>query len=266
MRVLEARHFASPYSRASERTVKDYEIDIECSKGRVYTYNGVTQALSRGDILVRMPGEKVSSVGAQDSYLLTLDFSAKAQSTVYSRNIKGDIQPKTDNELIVGLPSVIHPRNPNALLDIYVKLAGVADLSSAEARELASEIIFMLNAECAHARYRALKPRETVIDKVICYMEEHISDDLTLDGIAAVAHLDKSYLVRLFKKEVKKTPIAMLIEMRLDRAADYVAATDMKISEIASSLGYKTPSFFIAEYKKRFGITPEAQRKNMRST
>lgn len=264
VKILESRHFVSPYAKATERTVKDYEIDIECSKNRIYTYNGITQVLSYGDILVRTPGGTVSSIGAQESYILTLDLSTREQPAVYSRNIQGDIQPQTDNELITQLPSIIHTRNPSMLLDIYIKLSSITDLSSTEADELVNEIVFILNAECAHARYKSIKPRETISEKVISYMENHISDELTLDDIATDLHFNKSHIVRAFKKETGKTPIASLIEMRLDRASDLVAITDMKISDIAFSVGYKTVSFFIAEYKKRFGVTPEAQRRASR--
>ena len=53
----------------------------------------------------------------------------------------------------------------------------------------------------------------------------------------------------------------MLVEMRLDRASDLVFTTDMSISDIAAACGYATVSFFISEYKRRFGQTPEAHRR-----
>ena len=91
-------------------------------------------------------------------------------------------------------------------------------------------------------------------------MENNLSKHITLDELAAVSNFEKSYFIRFFKKESGTTPFKMLNEMRLERASDLIASTDMKICDIANSLGYNTTSFFISEYKKRFGITPACHR------
>jgi len=78
--------------------------------------------------------------------------------------------------------------------------------------------------------------------------------------------LEKSYLVCLFRRETGQTPMKMLARIRLDRACDLVANTQMKIGEIGEACGFSTPSFFISEYKKRFVLTPSAHRSNASST
>ena len=60
------------------------------------------------------------------------------------------------------------------------------------------------------------------------------------------------------------TPIEMLISLRMDKASDLVANTNIKICDIAEICGYNTTSFFISEYKKRFGMTPEVHRKALK--
>jgi len=264
--ILEARVFVSEYPSAHERTVKDYEIDIECTDNRLYTYNGQTYKLKSGDIIIKAPGAVVSSIGDQKSYILTLDFSQREHSTVYSRNIAGELQPLSDNELITALPCVFHPRNPYLLFEIYEKLVQTPLLSSLEAELLVDEIIYIINADLTHAAYLQAKRTNEVTHKVIDYMEKNLSKKITLDELAKVTNFEKSYFVRFFKKETGTTPFKMLSEMRLERASDLVVSTDMKINEIAESLGYNTLSFFISEYKKRFVLTPSAHRSNASST
>lgn len=258
--ILEARIFTSSCLVAYERIVKDYEIDFECSDDRLYTCNGKTYKTKNGDILIRKPGDVVSSVGKQKSYILTLDFSSDKQVSVYSRNIPGAIQPLSSNELITAFPSLIHPRNPLALLKIYEKIVRLPVLSSIKAQALVDEIIFILNSDVAHKIYAAEKDENDVIGKVIDYMEEHISKKITLSELAAISNFEKSYFVRFFKKECGTTPFKMLNEMRLEHASDLVISTNMKICDIAMSYGYNTTSFFISEYKKRFGVTPACHR------
>ena len=260
-KILEARAFSSSFCAAPERTVKDYEIDIERTDGRIYYLNGKEYKLSRGDVFFRAPGDVVSSVGAQSSYILTLDFSNRAHKGIYSRNILGEIQEKNSSPLLLKLPEVTHPRSRGALLEIYRTLVNLPDRTSPAVCMLAEEIIYTLNAELAHKEYEAQRLDTTVADTAIRYMAQNLSAKVTLDEIAAEVHLEKSYFVRLFRKETGKTPIAMLVEMRLDRASDLVFTTDMSISDIAAACGYATVSFFISEYKRRFGQTPEAHRR-----
>jgi AraC-like DNA-binding protein len=66
--------------------------------------------------------------------------------------------------------------------------------------------------------------------------------------------------VRLFRETYGQTPIKMLIDMRLEHACDLIANTEMPVAEIAAACGYSSASYFIAEYKKHFGITPLRQR------
>ena len=128
---------------------------------------------------------------------------------------------------------------------------------------LVDEIIFLLNADLAHEEFMRLNSHSSIIDKAIGYMEKNLSLKIALDELASIANLEKSYFIRLFKKETGRTPFKILNEMRLDRASDLLATTDMKVSEIASAVGFGTTSFFISEYKKRFGFTPREHRKNI---
>ena len=261
--ILESRLFISQGSLSRKRTVKDYEIDIECADGREYTYNGITYKLKRGDVLVRTPGGTVSSRGFQRSYLLTLDFTDRKADSTYSRNIPGELQDIFDNELITSLEPVIHPRNSYALFEIYENLSLTLHLESDFALALVDEIIFTLNADIAHEKYLKKNKTDSTIDKIINYMEENIEKRIRLDDLARISNLEKSYLIRYFKSKTGTTPFNTLSIMRLNRASDLLLTTEMKISEIALAVGYNTTSFFISDYKKRFGITPSVHRKNI---
>ena len=260
--ILEARVFISDASVAHKRIVKDYEIDVECIDGREYTYNGKTYRLKAGDVLLRSPGGIVSSHGKQKSYLLTLDLTAAAAPSPYSRNIAGPLQPLTSDELITALPPVLHPRSPFVLFELYERLIRTPLLNSTEAALLVDEILYLLNAERVHKAYLQQKSANNVIGNVLRFMENNLSRRITLEELAAVSNFEKSYFIRFFKKETGMTPFQMLGNMRLERAGDLVVSTDVKLQDIAESLGYNTFSFFISEYKKRFGLTPAAHRKS----
>lgn len=259
--ILEARRFIAPNATFRTRTVKDYEIDMEFTAGRIYSYNSIKDyKLSSGDVLVRKPHGIVSATGAQNSYLLTLDFSGDVEQDMYSRNKQTAFQPICDYEPVQRLESIIHPTHPNDIMSIYKKLISLSDRSSLITKELAHQLIYTLNAEILKKNYELLKPTETISECIIAYMQENLNRQITLDEISKLVHREKSYLVRLFRSETGKTPIEALVDMRLTTASDLIATSDLSVYEIATQCGYNTVSFFISKYKQRYGMTPEKHR------
>lgn len=260
--ILEARKFITNSTTYINREVKDYEIDMECTADRIYSYDSIKKhRLSYGDILVRKPHSVVSAIGAQNSFLLTLDFSGTTNQDMYSRNIQGQFQPICEYEPILRLEPIIHPSHVNEVMNIYQNLISLPDRNSQVAKELVQQLIYTLNAEISKKNYKLLKSTGTISETIIAYMQEHLNRNITLDEISNLVHLEKSYLVRLFRSETGKTPIESLIEMRLTKASDLIATSDLSIYEIASQCGYNTVSFFISKYKQRYGMTPEAHRR-----
>lgn len=72
-------------------------------------------------------------------------------------------------------------------------------------------------------------------------------------------------LNRLFKIHFNKTPHEYLTDYKLRYAKSLLRSTDMKILDIAMTMGYSTLSQFQVNFKKNFGITPGQYRKNIRS-
>ncbi len=266
--ILEARHFIAENGHSTERQTKDYEIDMELADGRRYIYNRSEPiALCRGDILVRSPRTLCQTLhGGQSTYLLTLDFSDRAHDPSYTRNLPGEAHPIEPNPLIDRLPPIIHPENTEVIARIYRRLISFSDTSCEAAKESALELLYRLNAEVCRGNYERLKEKRGICDELLSYMRANCDKKITLNELSAIVHLDKSYLSRLFRAETGKTPINALIDIRMERACDLVTSTDEPIGNISALCGYRTISFFIAEYKKRYGLTPVAHRELLASS
>ena len=95
---------------------------------------------------------------------------------------------------------------------------------------------------------------------VIDYMHENFASDVTLDQLAAVAHLSKYHLVRTFKASTGLPPHAYLRHIRLTRAATMLRATDTRINAVAAACGYRNASRFAAAFRRRYGASPASYR------
>ena len=94
------------------------------------------------------------------------------------------------------------------------------------------------------------------IQKAIDYIDNHVSEPITLSQIATHLHLSREYVAGLFKKETGMTVSQYVNEQKLMRACDLLRDTPQNLTEIALSLGYSDYSYFSYIFKKRFGVSP----------
>jgi PAS domain S-box-containing protein len=86
---------------------------------------------------------------------------------------------------------------------------------------------------------------------------------LTLTTLANTLGRQSAYLGRLFREEVGVTVHEYLTRARLrDGAAQVASGT--KVEAVALSLGYRSKKNFYRQFKRRFGCTPEAYRRQQR--
>jgi AraC-like DNA-binding protein len=83
----------------------------------------------------------------------------------------------------------------------------------------------------------------------------------SLHGLADEFNLSKSYLQRLFKQQTGLRLGHIIIEQKLDRAAQLLKSTNMRIKEIAASVGYEHTSSFIRAFERRFSDAPQVYRR-----
>lgn len=88
------------------------------------------------------------------------------------------------------------------------------------------------------------------------YMEEEIS----LNTIAAWVGMSPSYFSSIFSKEMGKTFVEYLTEIRIEKAKELLVCTSMKTSEVGYEVGYKDPHYFSYIFKKVQGCSPKDYR------
>lgn len=85
----------------------------------------------------------------------------------------------------------------------------------------------------------------------------YMSDEISLNTIAAEVGMGPSYFSSIFSKEMGKTFVEYLTEIRMDRAKELLMCSSMKTSEIGYEVGYKDPHYFSYIFKKTQNCTPK---------
>jgi AraC-like DNA-binding protein/mannose-6-phosphate isomerase-like protein (cupin superfamily) len=100
-----------------------------------------------------------------------------------------------------------------------------------------------------------------IIRPALEYMMENLQENISIDQLASVSHLSKSYFMNCFKKAVGIGAIEHLTHLRINAACDALSNTGKQISEIAFSCGYSNLSNFNRQFKQIMGCSPKEYRK-----
>jgi AraC family transcriptional regulator len=92
---------------------------------------------------------------------------------------------------------------------------------------------------------------------VVEYIEEHLDAGLTLEQMAAAAHLSAYHFARQFKAATELPPHQYVIMRRVERAKQLLeAGTDLSLAEVAAHAGFSDQSQFSHHFKHLVGVTP----------
>ena len=88
------------------------------------------------------------------------------------------------------------------------------------------------------------------------YIDNHFKENLSLDQLAQLAHVNKYYLAHAFRREFNTSPINYLISRRVEESRFLLRETDHSMSIIAQMLGFSSPSYFSQCFRRVEGVSP----------
>lgn len=109
------------------------------------------------------------------------------------------------------------------------------------------------------------KEKSGYIKKAKEYISAHYSENINLDDICDYAAISKNYFCHLFKNETGISIWEFLTIFRVERAKDFLIASDMKNYEVSFRIGYENPSYFSKTFKKITGKSPSEFRNQIKN-
>jgi AraC family transcriptional regulator len=92
---------------------------------------------------------------------------------------------------------------------------------------------------------------------VIEYIHHHLDAELSLDRLAAVAHVSPFHFARLFKHSTGLPPHQYVIARRVERAKELLREPDrLALADVATEVGFADQSHFTRHFKRLVGVTP----------
>lgn len=107
--------------------------------------------------------------------------------------------------------------------------------------------------------------KERVITGITKYMQEHLSEDVSLHILPEEFHLNSQYISQLFKNEIGVNFLTYLTNIRMEHAKKMLLSSSLSIAEVSEQSGYGDYRVFTKVFKKSEGITPSQYRRDFLS-
>ncbi|HZG84020.1 response regulator [Paenibacillus sp.] len=98
--------------------------------------------------------------------------------------------------------------------------------------------------------------RDELIRLIKAYLEEHVSDDLSLESVSKEIGLSTFYLSKYFKRATGVNFKEYVIQLRMERAKALILFQNKTVQEAALAVGYQDPNYFSKAFKKYTGFSP----------
>lgn len=93
------------------------------------------------------------------------------------------------------------------------------------------------------------------------FMRVHLSEDISLDELAAEAQLSSYHFARMFKQSFGVPPRVYFTQLRIEKACELLVFTDLPITDIALKIGYSSSQVLARVFFRYQGISPSDYRR-----
>lgn len=255
----------------------------------------VQRGILRPSFCVVAQGEKLALAGADASLRYgagnflasSIDMPVVGQAIAASKSkpylgIWFDLGPHEVLSVLEETKVAVHPLGPSSpaafvgtcdvpMLDVvYRTLASLDDERAARflAPMLRKELIYRLitgPSAFAVCQTALLGKNDDGVGRAVDWIKEHFKEPLSIDELARLVKMSTSSLHHKFKAHVMMGPLQYQKRLRLEEARRLLLSGLADASSAAFDVGYESPSQFIREYRRLFGLPPLRDVKRMRT-
>lgn len=174
-----------------------------------------------------------------------------------------DVQP---DRLYVDDSDVLTSAGVTACIDLSLHLIR-QDYGAAAANEHARGLVAPPRRTGGQLQYvDQVRPRATgqQLSSLREWMTRNLREEMSIDRLAAEAHMSRRTFVRRFREETGTSPIDWLTAARIDRARELLETTSDSVELIGQIVGLSSPASFRSAFHRHLGTSPQAYRATFR--
>lgn len=138
-------------------------------------------------------------------------------------------------------------------------------LGAAAANQVARHLVVAPHREGGQAQYieRPVPAQESddPVSRVVAWALEHLGEPLTVERLAARAHMSRRTFIRAFRASTGATPASWVRSRRLDEARRLLESTDLPVDQVADACGFGSAVTLRQGFAAAFGTSPSVYRR-----
>jgi AraC-like DNA-binding protein len=168
---------------------------------------------------------------------------------------------------VLETPSFIRIDQPARWIDKFERLVDNSFSDKLTSRLQTNAILLELIADyiehCDKVKFNLkATPAFEKMNVVLQHIDSHLTDNLTVEELAQIAHFHPNYFIKIFKNFMGNSPIQYINRRRLDKAKHLLTMTELNVSAIADAVGLEL-SYFSRMFREHNGVSPTAYRESV---
>ncbi|MDC4243919.1 AraC family transcriptional regulator [Clostridium perfringens] len=222
-----------------------------------FKFNGKVYNLKQGDIFILLKGMQVEYVASIDDpwEYYWIGFSGSNANEYLNRTsitnscVANCKENSKIPQIILNMCEISKTYNPSSSDDILLL------------KELYSLLYALIEEFPKPFEYKD-KELHTYIQDALNFINSNYMHSITVQEIADYVNLSRSYLYKMFIKNLGISPQRYLINLRMYKATILLKSTKLPIGEVANSVGYSDSLLFSKTFSKHFSMSPLNYRNN----
>ena len=223
------------------------------------TVNGIelyADSSTKSRVRVKVRPERISSAFA---------LSENAMYTVHSRIEAVDVELPEEEKIekyqihncYIGEHTLLKTLFQETIIELQLKKAYYDDI-------VLSSFLHML-VMIVRSRQQLLTSSENdfSIDRLVMQLNQHYMKDWTVSSMAKYCKLSVGYFSHIFKERMDAAPMHYLNDLRIEKAKELISTNTMKLSDVASMVGFSDSLYFSRVFKKTTGIPPKEYQQSL---
>ena len=144
-------------------------------------------------------------------------------------------------------------------IDLTLRLIEL-DFGPLVATQVARQLVVFLKRSGSQRQYSDFlniqEPKTNRVAGLIVWLKSHLTDSLSVQGLAKQANVSERHLYRLFVEETGLTPTAYIEQLRMETARTLLITSGKDAKQIGLSVGFKSYDGFRRAFKRTYSTTP----------
>lgn len=150
------------------------------------------------------------------------------------------------------------PKEGQKIKELIMSLSSKPDSSIYELIGKAYLILNYINrSSSSQGVPKAGRMVDFYLQEIFSYVNQHYNQELTVEEMADHLKISRTYLNRIFKDNIGKSPKEFLTNFRMTKAYELLRKTDLSIGEIGQAVGYPNLLHFSRAFKNFYGLSPK---------